>query len=160
MRFNKEEKTRKVFLIDYEEVSEEDFYSSLEDAISNGYDETTFNNYLQDHYCDIEIEGYYYEPNEVLEAMGDYDSAYEEWLENKTQVIMEDFDNGACSSVFIYGFKFEIEEIKENYINIELTQQEANMLYSTLNNRTISTIEEAFIKNLFRMVESEDLEEC
>lgn len=159
MRFNKEEKTKKVFLIDFEEVSEEDFYSSLEKAIANEYDEPEFNTYLRDNYDDIEIEGYYYDPSEVLEATGDYDSAYGEWLENKIQFIMEDFDDGGCSSMYIYGSNFEIQEIEEDYIHIELTQQEVNMLYLALSNRAISTIEEAFIKNLSRMVGSEDLEE-
>lgn len=157
MRFIKE---GKVFLIDSEGVSEEAFYSSLEEAIADEYSETAFNDYLRANYNDIEIEGYYYEPNEVLDAMCNYDSAYSEWLENKTQAIMEDFNNGACSSVHIYGSDFEIKDIVEAGITIQLTQREVNMLYAALNNRVISTIEEAFIKNLSRMVESEDLEEC
>lgn len=166
MRFNKEEKTRKVFLIDNEEVSEEAFYSSLEDAIINEYVESTFDDYLRYNYCDIEIEGHYYEASDILVTMGDYDNAYEEWLENKTQLIMEDFNNGSCSSAFIYGFEFEIEEIEEAYINIELINEEANTLFialdpnkSTVNTRISRTLQE-FLDNLAELIESEDLKEC
>lgn len=155
MRFNKEEKTKRVFLIDFEEVSEDAFYSTLEEAITNEYDEGAFTSYLRDNYCDVCIEGWWYDAFDILNATGHYDSAYDEWLDGKTQDIIDEFKNGVCSSMCIYGSDFEIKEIEEAFINIELTQHEANMLYLALNIRSTTTMKETFNKMLSEVVESE-----
>lgn len=54
--------------------------------------------------------------------------------------------------VFLIGFE-EVSE--EAFINIELTQQEANMLYLALNIRSTTTMKETFNKMLSEVVESE-----
>ena len=131
MRFNKEKTTRKVFLIDNEEVNEEAFFTSLKEAAANEYGETAFDSYLNDNYNNIEIEGYYYDPIDVLEAMVDYSSAYKEWLESKTQEILDDFNEGLPRRFIGVNF-FEIREIEEARINIELTNEEANKLFIVL----------------------------
>lgn len=168
MKFNKEKGINNIYLIDNEEVSEEAFYSLLEEAISDEYDNAAFDTYLRDNYNDIDIEGYYYEPNEVLEAMQDYDKAYSEWLDDKKQSILYDFSVGFTSCMCIYGSYFEIREANETLINIQLKMEEVKRLYFTLNiNNMIANnlLAKIFIDTLEQLIEeelqeSEDEEQC
>ena len=158
MRFSKEKGINKVYLIDSEVTSEEVFYNTLKEAIADEYDDVAFNTYLRKSYNDIEIEDYCYDPIEVLEAMRDYDDAYDDWLAAKTQEILEEFNESYTHCVQVYGSDFEIRETRETLVNIQLSMEDVKRLYSALNvNENMDDIlpAKAFLTTLEKLIKEE-----
>lgn len=168
MRFNKEKGIRKAYIIDNEEVSEEQFYYDLKEALMNDYGCSKFEEYLNEEYCETWIEEYCYTPSELLYNMGDYEEAYTSWKHNTVDIIIGDFEQGSINDMFIDGFHFEIRKVEDTSINIQLKMEEVKRLYFTLNiNYSIANnlLAKTFLNTLEQLIEeklheSEDLEEC
>jgi hypothetical protein len=88
-----------------------------QDYISDSDLSVEFEDFLDENYEAIEIEGFYYSPRDILDNAGDYEQAFENWVENELN-LWQDIDNiliqeNDMVTFEIYNKKFAIYCINE-----------------------------------------------